>query len=79
MPTDHLGPFDLEVDVIEANVTRSGPGTFRLGHNDVWGQLSIRFVGRADDDLKMELRKHALRKKYNPFHVSTCRYNSSGV
>ena len=67
MSTEYLGPFDLELDIIEANVVRSGPGTFRLGHNDVWGQLSIRFIGRSDDDLKGELRRQAIKKKYTRF------------
>ncbi|MDK9699014.1 MAG: hypothetical protein OEM52_02520 [bacterium] len=67
MPADHLGPFDLELDIVEANVTRTGPGTFRLGHNDVWGQLCVRLIGRSDDDLKGELRRQALKKKYTRF------------
>ncbi|MCX7835841.1 MAG: hypothetical protein N2450_07210 [bacterium] len=67
MATDHLGPFDLDIDVIEANVVRTGPGNFRLGHNDIWGQFSVRMIGRSDDDIKAELRKHALKKKYTRF------------
>lgn len=67
MATDHLGPFDLDLDVIEANVVRTGPGNFRLGHNDIWGQFSVRMIGRSDDDIKAELRKHALKKKYTRF------------
>lgn len=67
MATDHLGPFDLEIDVIEANVVRSGPGNYRLGHNDIWGQFSVRMIGRSDDDIKAELRKHAMKKKYTRF------------
>ncbi len=67
MSSEQLGPFDLENDIIESNVTRSGPGTFRLGHNDVWGQLSVRYIGRSDDDLKAELRRQSQKKKYTRF------------
>lgn len=58
MPNSGLrGPFPLTSAGIDNAVTKTSPGAYALGktEDDVF---RIRYVGRADDDVKGRLQKH---------------------
>ncbi|MEX2618404.1 MAG: hypothetical protein WD767_20150 [Alphaproteobacteria bacterium] len=59
---DMDGPFELSNRVIDTKVSANLIGNYALGYMNSNGKFVVKVVGRADSDLRRELK--AARKKY---------------
>jgi len=50
------GPFNLDVDQIDKQITKISPGNYALGRIDGEGTFRVRYVGRADSNLNQRLK-----------------------
>jgi hypothetical protein len=50
------GPFKLDKETIEREITRTSPGNYALGHENEKGTFLVNYVGRADSDVKVRLK-----------------------
>ncbi len=66
---DMKGPYDFEAKTIDAQITKTSPGNYALGHLDKDGDFIPKYVGRADDDLNGRLKAH-VGEKYKKFKYS---------
>jgi hypothetical protein len=67
--TGLIGSFPLTRDVVAKELRHAGPGVFTLG-DTVDGKFKTLYVGRSDNNLKLELQKRigqAPRFKYQLF------------
>ena len=60
---DMDGPFDLSGKVIDTEVSANLIGNYALGYLNKNGSFVVKVIGRADTDLRSELK--AAQKKYN--------------
>jgi hypothetical protein len=60
---DMDGPFDLSSKVIDTEVSANLIGNYALGYMRKNGKFVVKVIGRADADLRSELK--AAQKKYN--------------
>jgi len=66
MPSlDMDGPFAFTKDQINRMVKQTGPGTYALGEQTKDGKFKVRYVGRADEDVR-EALLDALRNERRP-------------
>jgi hypothetical protein len=65
-----VGPFFLTVSTIDAVVTSTSPGIFLLGRSSKNEAFRISCVGRADEDLKVTLKKYVTL--YPEFQFEYC-------
>jgi hypothetical protein len=56
--TGLFGPHHLTNAGIDGAVRGVGPGAYALGTSDTAGNLTVRYVGRSDDDLNARLKQH---------------------
>lgn len=56
---DMEGPFDLEREAIDAQVTKSSAGNYALGYVNSKGVFIVKYVGRSDTDLNLRLKQHS--------------------
>jgi len=54
---DMNGPFRLNNETIDAQVTRTSPGNYALGDKNERGTFLVDYVGRSDDDVNGRLKK----------------------
>lgn len=61
MPSLGMGDahYPLDVATIDAQVTRTAPGNYALGHLNSVGQFVVEYVGRSDSDVASRLKQHA--------------------
>jgi hypothetical protein len=50
------GPFKLDKETIDREVTRTSPGNYALGRKNEKGTFLVDYVGRADSDVKARLK-----------------------
>lgn len=50
------GPYNLDTETIEANVTRTSPGNYALGRKGEEGKFLVGYVGRSDSDVGDRLK-----------------------
>jgi hypothetical protein len=60
---DMDGPFDLSSKVIDSKVAPNLIGNYALGYMNERNKFVVKVVGRADDDLRTELK--AASRKYS--------------
>ncbi len=65
---DMDGPFDLSNKVIDSQVSADLIGNYALGYMNKKGKFVVKVVGRADADLRSELK--AAHKQYRPGFLS---------
>ncbi len=65
---DMDGPFDLSNKVIDTEVSANLIGNYALGYMSKNGKFVVKVVGRADADLRSELK--AANKKYGSGFLS---------
>ena len=53
---DMNGSYALDLEAIDAQVTRVSPGNYALGKNNENGKFTVSYVGRADKDVKARLK-----------------------
>ena len=64
------GPYRLTNSEIDARVTRTAPGAYKLGNS----KTTIKYVGRSDVDLNAELKRpHVMKYKYFWYEYATSR------
>jgi len=64
------GPFFLFDEVIDREITSTGPGVFALDDSLTGSLFDARFVGRSDSDLNHQL--HVFVGKYKRFGFVAC-------
>lgn len=50
------GPYKLDTETIETNVTRTSVGNYALGRKDEEGTFLVGYVGRSDSDVRARLK-----------------------
>jgi len=50
------GPFELDDETIDKQVTKTSAGNYALGYMDKEGKFRICYVGRSDSDVKDRLK-----------------------
>ena len=50
--------IEITNEAIDANITRTSPGNYRLGRIRKDNDIKVRYVGRSDSDLAARLKKH---------------------
>jgi len=50
------GPYKLDNETIDAEVTQTSPGNYALGRKDKKGTFRVGYVGRSDDDVNGRLK-----------------------
>lgn len=63
------GPYRLTNDEIDNEVTRTSAGNYALGYLNEVKQFIVKYVGRADSDVKDRLKQH-VKEKYKRFKYS---------
>lgn len=63
------GPYDFDRDTINDVVTRTSAGNYALGYINDSNIFIVRYVGRADSDVKERLLQH-LKENYYSFKFS---------
>ncbi len=58
------GPYDLDNETIDANVTRTSAGNYALERIVKEGSFIVNYVGRSDDDVRGRLKYWVGRKSY---------------
>ena len=56
MPPEFRGPFPLNVETVDAEITKISPGNYRLGLKNVGGEFVPYYVGRSDKNLNQRLK-----------------------
>jgi len=65
------GPYDLDNETIDANVTRTSAGNYGLQRTDEEGSFIVNYVGRSDNDVIGRLKYWVGRKPdYKRFKFS---------
>ncbi len=65
------GPYDLDKENIDNEITKTSAGNYALGYKDDKGGFAVCYVGRSDSDVKDRLMKHLDdKKKYTSFKFS---------
>ncbi|MBA7712289.1 hypothetical protein ES703_121261 [subsurface metagenome] len=68
MPSTRLrGSFPLTETGIDNEVTKTSPGAYVLGYLSSSRTFIVRYVGRADEDIKERLKKWIGKKNYKRF------------
>jgi len=70
MKLDMFGPFDFTVESIDNNITYSKPGDYALGFQNSSGLFVICYIGRAEKDLRTELKCFIGTPRYDKFKFS---------
>lgn len=63
------GPFELTLDDINENVTKTSAGNYALGYVRENGVFVVQYVGRADQDVALRLKQH-VKESYSHFKFS---------
>lgn len=66
---DMHGPFPLNDDEIDEQVTKTSPGNYGLGYTDNAGTFIVEYVGRSDSDVNDRLHDW-VGTKYKKFKYS---------
>ena len=53
-----LGPYNLDNETIDNQITKKSAGNYGLGYVDDKGVFIVKYVGRSDEDLNSRLKKH---------------------
>lgn len=64
---DMNGPYDLDADVIDEEITVKSPGNYALGYSED-STFYVNYVGRSDDNIRNRLKKWI--GKYDEFKYS---------
>ena len=64
------GPYKLDNETIDKEVTKISPGNYALGKENKEGGLIIKYVGRADKDLNGRLKSWVDERSYTHFKYS---------
>jgi len=63
------GPFRLDGESISKEIGRTSAGNYALGRVDDQGTFRVKYVGRADSNLKDRLKQH-VTESYTHFKFS---------
>jgi len=64
------GPYELDTETIETNVTRTSPGNYALGRKNEEGTFLVGYVGRSDSDVRARLKSWVSETKRPLFKFS---------
>ena len=64
------GPYKLDTETIDENVTKKSPGNYALGKKDDEGTFLVGYVGRADSDVNERLKSWLEKTKRPLFKFS---------
>ncbi len=64
------GPYELDTNAIDAQVTETLPGNYALGNMDDNGTFLVHYVGRSDSDVNGRLIYWAYKTDYTYFKFS---------
>lgn len=64
------GPYKLDTNTIDAQVTKTSPGNYALGKKDEKGAFRVGYVGRADKDVNSRLKSWVGKTKRPMFKYS---------
>ena len=65
------GPWDLDDQMVDREITRTSPGNYALGYEQEDGTFIVLYVGRSDDDLNDRLHDWTGKTKYKSFKASS--------
>ena len=58
------GPYELDNETIDANVTRTSVGNYALERKKEEGSFIVNYVGRSDDDVRGRLKYWVGKEPY---------------
>ncbi|MGI9249608.1 MAG: hypothetical protein ACR2PR_00175 [Pseudohongiellaceae bacterium] len=64
------GPYSLDTDTINKEVTNISPGNYALGEDDANGEFEVKYVGRSDGDVNHRLRQWPQNTELKKFMYS---------
>jgi hypothetical protein len=64
------GPYDLNKDTIDQEVTRTSPGNYALGSKNDKGKFHVSYVGRSDSDVNSRLKSWVGKTRHPLFKFS---------
>ena len=64
------GPYKLDIETIEARVTRTSPGNYALGNETEERKFLVGYVGRSDSDVRARLRSWVSKTRWSFFKFS---------
>ena len=67
---DMQGPYPYNAESVDEHVDPDRIGNFALGSADEKGNLTVGYLGRSDDDLRSEIKRHIGEKQYPHFKFS---------
>jgi len=64
------GPYNLNTEIIDAQVTKTSPGNYALGKENDEGKFLVEYVGRSDKDVNDRLKSWIGKTKRPLFKYS---------
>lgn len=64
------GPYDLNKDAIDEEVTRTSPGNYALGRKNDKSTFLVGYVGRSDSDVNTRLKSWVGKTRRSLFKFS---------
>jgi hypothetical protein len=63
--------FDFSVENVDGQITKKSAGNYALGYVKTKGSFIVEYIGRADEDINSEIKKHiGEHKEYQRFKYS---------
>ena len=72
MLPEFRGPFPLNVETVDVEITKISPGNYRVGFKNVGGDFIPYYVGRSDENLNQRLKDWVV--KYDLFTAASMRH-----